>query len=92
MTIAIARDLINKKNAIKTQKQKVAEITAVLNKYGISKSKLRNQYNQVHHKNQIPYVTFYYKFTNLTFTEVELENLKNMVDAIDNEVKFSLTK
>lgn len=89
MTNAIANEVINKRKAQETQKQKVTAIQNVLTKYKISKRKLLNQYNSIHTKSQIAYVTFYYKFRMLTFTDVELSNLKNMVDAIDNHVKNS---
>lgn len=89
MTNTIAKYVLTKKNTEKTQKQKVADILKVLKKHKIPKKVLLESYNKLHHKNQIPYVTFCYKLRMLTFTEVELLNLSNMVDSAVNVIKNS---
>ena len=89
MNNAIAKYVLTKKNTEKTQKQKVAEIVQVLSKHKIPKKVLLESYNKLHHRNQIPYVTFCYKLRMFTFTESELLNLTNMVDSAVNAIKNS---
>lgn len=81
MRNTIAQYVLRQQGSAKTQKQKVSEINKILRKYNIPKKVLHTNYNNLHHKNQIPYVTFCYKLRMFTFTDAELTNVSNIVDS-----------